>query len=130
MSNFTFTLTRGDTCPIGGTVTIVTGGVENPYPIAPTDQLRFAAKWRYQDPDSEALFYLSSPDRVSIVDGPNGVIQFSILPSDWESAFPKPIAKGVALVADVQVSDAAGDNVYTLARGTLLIEPDVTTAAP
>lgn len=130
MNFFSFTLTRGDTTPIGGTVTIITGGVEDPYPILPTDKVRFAAKWRYQDTDDEALFYLSSPDRVTIVDGPNGLIAFTIKPSDWATAFPKPISKGFALVADVQVSNAAGDTVYTLAQGTLLINPDVVIAAP
>ena len=122
MSGFNFTCVRGDNCPIGGTVTLNAA----PYPIGPTDVVRFAAKWHYDDPDSSAVFLLSSPGRIAVTDGQNGVISFSILPSDWLLAFPDPIRKSVTLVADVQVANAAGSTVYTLARGTLTVTPDVT----
>jgi hypothetical protein len=128
--NFSFTLTRGDTATIGGEVTLKVDGVEAPFSITPDMTVRFAAKWHYNDADSAAVFYFASPARVTVIDGPGGVIQFSILPSDWDIAFPDPLTKSVTLVADVQIADAARNNVYTLARGTLMIDPDVTVMAP
>jgi hypothetical protein len=131
MTSFKFQLVRGDSAPFGGTVTI-TGddGVEVPYPITGTMTVRFSAKYSYQDADAQAVFYLESPDRITVIDGPNGVIQFTILPSDYLASFPNPISSAVGLVADLQISDTLATNVYTLARGTLVVAPDVTIAAP
>jgi hypothetical protein len=92
--------------------------------------VRFSAKYSYQDADAQAVFYLESPDRITVIDGPNGVIQFTILPSDYLASFPNPISSAVGLVADLQISDTLATNVYTLARGTLVVAPDVTIAAP
>ena len=125
-----FTLMRGDSAPFGGQVTITSSGIEVPYAISNTAVLRFSAKHRYADADSKAVFSLTSPDRITVVDGPNGVIEFTIEPDDYLSASPGPLAKPLALLWDLQVSDAAATNVYTLARGQLFIEPDVTIAAP
>lgn len=121
--DFVETMTRGDTHRIRFTVTI--NNVAEP--ITDWDKFWFTAKRHSSQPDIEALIALTTPEASGIdkVDPENGVLEVLIAPASTEL-----IALGthLRLVADLQGRDPNGD-IFTLAKGTLVIEPDVTIGA-
>lgn len=85
--------------------------------------VRMTAKWSVSDPDSSAVFQLSSvfPTQIQIISAVNGQIRVTIASALTDSL---PYRK-VELPYDIQFIDVAG-NVFTVLYGTLTIVPDVT----
>jgi hypothetical protein len=114
-----FTMSKGDTVVFPGTVVDDNGVVD-----ISSAAFRFTAKREYTDTDAHAVISLTSPGGIQILDGPNGKFQVLIQPSDTAS-LPEVVAR---LFYDVQITD--GPNVYTVVKGILTIEPDVSQTTP
>jgi hypothetical protein len=117
MSNFT--MTRGDSATFSGTVTL--GG--DPYDLSGAAHMWFTAKNKYVDSDEDAVFQKTLDDGITVVSPTAGLYSVAIVPADTEDV---PKAKTI-LVWDVQIEDSEG-NIYTMASGKLVINPDVTDA--
>lgn len=119
--DFTETMTRGDSHPIRFTVEIN----QVPQDITDWSKFWFTAKRRPSDADAAAIIALTTPTDIAIIDAPNGVLEVRIQPSHTST-----IAAGthLRLVADLQGRDP-NDDLFTLAKGVLVIEPDATIAA-
>lgn len=122
----TLTLTRGDSREWSSRITKPdANGDEQPYPIEGTAEIRFTMKASTRDADANALVALSwisgVEDGIFVDDAPNGEYRVKVTPaetSDLEAGrFPY----------DVQLKDSTGT--FTIDRGTVLVEADVTQAA-
>lgn len=116
------TITRGDSATIH--VDVSSGGT----PVDLTGYtLWFTAKAAYTDADADAAIQKGNAgglSGVSLMTGPGGAntrIKIVLSPADTESLAAKP----VTLHYDVQAESAGGD-IYTITRGDLLVQPDVT----
>jgi len=110
---------HGDSVSLNGTV------ISNSVPVdITTGQFRFTAKNYYTDPDSSAVIILTSPTNIVVVNGPLGQFQVLIDPSNT-SSLSEVVTK---LVYDIQLT--LDGNVYTIAQGFLLINPDVSQTTP
>lgn len=110
---------RGDTHTFD---VLVTDDQEVPIDITSMD-LRFTAKYRYQDPDDDAVIVKTSSDGIANGVGTGEAI-ITIEPEDTET-----LEKTTRLVWDFQLTDVAG-NVKTPTGGQLLISADISRAAP
>jgi len=111
---------RGDKYPF--TATVVIDG--EAYNLTDTT-MTMTAKWAYEDADGSAVFQKTVGDGITYTDATNGVAQIVILPADT-SALPA-VEGGVILKYDIELVDGAAK--FTVARGDLLVLPDVTTGA-
>jgi len=110
---------RGDTVEIAVAAVKADG---SPLPLAGYT-LRFSAKERLSDDDTDAVISKMSPDNgIAIDDEPGGLATVTLAASDTE-AFAGPRT----LVWDIQMAAATGE-VKTLDSGRLYVAPDVTRA--
>jgi len=106
------TMTRGDTRAFDLEVTF--NG--NPVTIDETVGLRFTAKRRYSDPDDYAV--IAKELGSGLEAGEAGHVTLTIAPGDTVDLERR------VLVWDVELTDPE-ENVYTVASGTLHVDPDV-----
>jgi hypothetical protein len=85
--------------------------------------LRFTAKYRYSDPDSQAVFQLTSAPGggITVTNATGGQARIEIEPVHTASLPPVR----TRLVYDLQLTDGGG-GVYTVDIGELVVAPDVT----
>jgi hypothetical protein len=88
--------------------------------------LRMTAKYNVTDLDSAAVFSLTSPSTgIAITNAAAGLATVSIPPSGTSTL---PGAQ-IPLFYDIQVTDSSSD-VYTVASGTLYVQPDISITTP
>lgn len=111
-----FTMTRGDTVQFSVVVTLD----DVAYDL--TDcSLWFTAKYKYTDDDDDAVFQKTLGDGITVTSAPQGLAAIVISPTDTDAL---SLIKTV-LFWDLQLVDDSG-NVYTIASGNLIVNPDVT----
>lgn len=106
---------RGDTFPFQVDVT----NAGNPVNIAGY-QFRMTAKYTVTDPDSNAVFSITSPGYIAITNAAQGILNITIPPSATLSLQPKIYR----LPYDIQMYNDA-QTVYTICSGLLTVYPDV-----
>lgn len=112
-----YSMYRGDTWELDGTVTAAAGGAQN----LTGCKLWFTAKRSRSDADVSAVFQLSSPSGgIAIVSAAAGTFRITVSPPHTSGLTAKAV-----LYYDLQLEDASG-NVYTLDSGTLTVNLDVT----
>lgn len=111
-------LIRGDSKVL--TVSVTRSG--SPYDLS-GHTLRFTAKYRYSDPDSEAVFQLSSSPGagITVTNAAQGQARIEIAPVHTQNL---PAVR-TRLVYDLQLTDGGG-GVYTVDIGEIIVLPDVT----
>jgi len=113
-----FTIIRGDDRSYALTVKDAAGVAVNLTGLT-GDAIQFVARRRARS--EEAVITKVEGDGIVITDGPAGEFRLDILPADtsvlgnWRQAY----------VFDVQVT--VGGKVLTVARGTLIVEPEIAT---
>lgn len=114
------TMKRGDTAPFVGRVTRPLGGP----PVDLTGaKIWMTAKRRQEDPDSAAVFQISTTGGdIAILNAVNGDYQVTVPPS----ATLALEAKSLTLYFDVQLREVAGNRVTTIDEGGLTVTSDVT----
>lgn len=110
---------RGDTAEFRVTALDIDG---NPLDITGA-QAWFTAKRSTTDDDVSAVFQKTVGDGITITDAPGGIMLVRLSESDTSS-----VTKKEYLQYDLQVKDT-GNGVWTVARGSLLVEADVTRAS-
>jgi hypothetical protein len=118
---------RGDTKEWAGQVTKPdANGVEQPYPIAGSAEIRFTAKRSKRDTDANAVIrktWLAGAISGLFVDDPAlGKYRVKIDPADTNA-----IAEETRLVYDVQLKDSTGT--FTIDEGEIVVALDVTLTA-
>jgi hypothetical protein len=110
-------ITRGDTPTFNIAVTL-SGAV---YDLTGCT-IWFTAKFDYANTDAQAVFQRSTLNGgIVITNGPQGLAQANLLSTDTSAlANTKTM-----LLWDCQVKSALGQ-IYTVAKGNLIVEPDVT----
>ena len=116
MSNFA--ITRGDTVEFSASITL--GGVALNITGA---SLWFTAKKQFIDADEDAVFQKTIGDGITVTNAASGLITIAIDPEDTEELSNVK----TQLQYDLQMKDSE-DKVYTVASGTLVVNPGVTTA--
>jgi hypothetical protein len=109
------TMTRGDTAYLDITIT-------HPNPGATLDgcTLKFTAKRDYNDAQSSAVITKTTSSGITITGDLTATVK--MLPANTSSLEAGP----VMLYWDLELTDATPDT-FTVASGTLTINPDVTT---
>lgn len=110
------TMTRGDTRVFRVTLTDADGAPLNLTGLT----LKFTAKRRTSDADDDAVIAKASSAGITLVDGPNGIADITILPADTDS-----YSDTAPLLWDVQVENGATD-IRTPLSGWLIVAGDVT----
>lgn len=110
---------RGDTAQFRVTALDIDG---NPLDITGASAW-FTAKRTTQDGDVDAVFQKTVGTGITITDAPNGVMLVQLAEADTNTLTKKEI-----LEYDLQIKDTS-DGVYTVARGALTVEADVTRAS-
>lgn len=83
----------------------------------------FTAKYSYADPDLSAVFQKTLGSGIVYTNAAQGLATATLVGTDTSALAPVK----VLLVYDIQVKDAGG-NIFTIARGNLIVVPDVTLA--
>lgn len=96
----------------------------DPMPLTGAE-LYFTAKWRFSDPDDEAVFQYTTADQIEVLDVDEGTFRVVVDPDDTVG-LP---ARRTVLRYDVKVITAT-DRPYTLVRGNLIVEPNVSIVPP
>lgn len=123
-TDFAHVMTKGDTAKPEFTVKDrATGAVQN---IAAWTAFRLTAKRAVTDTDAQAVFAKTlAGGGITVVSAPGGVIRATINPADTS-----PLEwSGYLLFVDVQGIDAFGGT-WTLAKGTLEVQPDTSRTSP
>jgi hypothetical protein len=107
---------RGDTAEFRVTALDIDG---NPLDITGASAW-FTAKRTTSDDDLSAVFQKTVGDGITITDAPNGIMLVRLAEADTASVTGREY-----LEYDLQVKDTS-DGVWTVARGSLLVEADVT----
>lgn len=116
MATFSFDMVRGDT----RTITITASNPDSTPYVLTGKTVRFTAKRKITDADTDAVISKVSGSGITVMSNPNdNKAVIAILPADTDF-----ITNKIRLMCDVQIKD--GSNVYTVATGTLTINPDVT----
>jgi len=110
---------RGDTAEFRVTAKDIDG---NPLNLTGASAW-FTAKLSTVDPDTSAVFQKSVGDGITVTDATGGIMMIRLAEDDTSSLSGKTV-----LQYDVQVRDTS-NGVWTVARGTLLVEADVTVAS-
>jgi hypothetical protein len=87
--------------------------------------IRMTAKWQYSDPDASAVFALTVGAGITVTNAAGGLATVTIA-ANKTASLP---ANLVPLVYDIQVTDASS-NVWTVADGTLYVQPNVSITTP
>lgn len=111
-------ITRGDTHRFRFTVSV--GGVAQD--ITTWTNFWFTARTRHTD--TTAVITRTLGSGITLVTPASGIAQVEILPANTSSMDNRK----QVLYADIQGKDATG-GVWTLARGTLTVLPEITTAS-
>jgi hypothetical protein len=88
-----------------------------------TSDLRFTAKHRYQDDDTDAVIAKTLGDGITLGGG-TGEATITLEPEDTDL-----LSKNTTLEWDLQVTDSTG-SVRTAARGRLIISADISVTTP
>jgi hypothetical protein len=93
--------------------------------------VRFTAKLQGADADDPGVFQLSSPAQgIVITNALQGLARLTILPALTRNLPLNAETSTLTLDCDIQVSNADGTDVETIARGTLTLLRDITITAP
>ena len=118
-SSVNLTMVRGDTFPFVATIQ------HNNVALNLTGaQVRFLAKWKYEDADVDAVINLVVGSGITITDAIAGQVEV-IVPATATTSLP---ARVVDLFYDLQATTST-NNVYTAMIGKLRVNPDVSIAA-
>lgn len=83
----------------------------------------FTAKFSIEDADADAVFQLTAANGITFDAGSGGTGSVKVVPANT-SAVPDVRTQ---LVFDLQIK--VSGNTYTVARGNLIVDPDVTLSA-
>jgi hypothetical protein len=118
MGTTNITMSRGDRLDLTLRVTLS----KSPYDLTGCS-LWFTAKQSYVDADAAAIIQKTVGSGITVTDAQKGIAAIVVLPADTEDLD----GAKVNLYWDVQLETASGD-VWTIVKGNLIINPDVTTA--
>lgn len=113
-----FQITRGDT----PTFNIAVALAGAPYSLVGCS-IWFTAKWAYRDLDAAAVFQKTIGSGITVTNAPLGLATATLVAGD--TSFLSAVK--ILLVYDIQVRTAGGLT-FTVARGNLIVIPDVTLA--
>jgi hypothetical protein len=96
--------------------------------------LRFTAKTDPLDPDADAEIRKTIGSGITVTDAVQGKARLTLLPADTASMpIGNPTSRGeyytTPLSWDLQMTDSSG-NVYTLARGKIVVRGDISLTVP
>jgi hypothetical protein len=115
--------TRGDTWY--WEFTVLQRDNETPQDITGAS-FRFTAKYKTSDADSSApIVGTNSSGECQVIDAPNGILTVKIPPAQTALVADAP----TSLRYDLQATDGAG-NVYTVSRGRIDVEADISLTQP
>lgn len=117
--NANITMVRGDNYIFRGTV-LNNGSVLDVSACTFT----MTAKWSPKNSNAQAVFTRTNGSGITIIDGPNGVIEVELVPANTNSL---PDSQ-VFLDYDIQMVNGAG-KIFTVTRGKLKVVPDITEAS-
>lgn len=112
------TLYRGDS----DTLIVTATDTGEPYDLTDTT-LRFTAKRRFEDDDSDAIIVKTLDDGITVTDALGGLAVITISPEDTAD-----LPNDAVLLWDLQATQ--DETVRTLADGTLKVSRDVSRTAP